>query len=74
MGIKFIGEMSKEELIEELIEAYRTSCAKREMTDLKHEVIQLRMAIVRDNMLKEAGLKATHGPLGMMSIEEDDSP
>lgn len=72
LGIKIIGEMSKEELIDELVAAQRKSWEGREMTDLKREVIHLRMTIIQESMIKEAGLKAEHGMLGMQIVEDDD--
>lgn len=71
-GIAFIGEMSKEELISELTDAWRKHLESREMTDLKREVIQLRLAHVRQAMIAEAGLKEGPGFLGFPTITEDN--
>lgn len=67
MGIEFIGEMSREDIITELLEAQRVTLEQRSLTGLKAELIQLRLAILRHKWMGEAGLKE-----GLMGIAEED--
>ena len=71
-GFKIIGEMSTEELMEELIAAWRVELSKMDSVVIKRQVIALRMSKIRERMIREAGLKETPGFLGFPTITEDD--
>lgn len=69
---KLIREMSKEELIAELIDTTREHLEKHDISDLKAQVINGRMASVHERMLREAGLKQERGFMGFPRMVEDE--
>ncbi len=72
-GLKIIREMSKEEIIDELMEAQRVAMIKRELGDLKAELISYRLAVVRKRMIEEAGMEEHQGAWGShLSDKKDD--
>jgi hypothetical protein len=71
-GLSLIREMSKEDIIEELIEAQRTHMNTREMSDLKAELIQFRLAVIRKRMIAEAGMTEHPGFLGTHLQDKDE--
>jgi hypothetical protein len=72
VGIEFIGEMTKEDIVKELMAAQQTHMETHSLSHLKAELIQLRLAIIRQRMIKEAGLKEEPGYLGFSRLTEDD--
>jgi len=67
-GIKPIAEMTKDELIEEIIEVNRVELLKMELPPLKANVTQLRLTDYKQRLLKDAGLRETG--LGIIAIED----
>lgn len=56
LGFKVIGEMAKEELIEEILATQRIILDSMTMTDLKQHVVQGRVAAVTKRLYEEAGI------------------
>lgn len=71
-GIRLIGEMSKDDIIEELISQWRKDLTEKDMMELKKMVIAVRMHHIQDRMIKEAGLKQTPGFLGFPTLTEEN--
>lgn len=69
---KLIKDMSKEELIDEIVAEWKKNLEEENITGLKARVISMRLDHVKDRMLKEAGLKG-HNTFGGIHVEEDDS-
>lgn len=73
---KSIKDMTKEELVEEIVIDWRSKLMKEDTIELKKNVITLRTAALQNRLLKEAGLKLehTHNLLGTQHrlVEEDD--
>lgn len=70
IGIKPIKEMTREELIYEIIEVNRIGLEGQSMGQLKAGVAQLRLSDYKERLLKEAGIK--EGPIGMLVIDEEE--
>lgn len=64
VGMKVIGEMSKEDLIDELIIGYRERMAEQSVKELKNNVISMRMDGIRNRLYNEAGFKPAQTILG----------
>lgn len=71
-GIKFIKEMSREELIEEVIYNQRAQLAEMKVVELRHVVADFRVKEATKRIHAEAGLKSTPGILGMNFVSEDE--
>lgn len=72
MGFKLIGEMTKEELVAEVVEEWRRDVNSKEITELKELVVRIRMAHIQQRMLKEAGLSIRTGILGIPHVTEEN--
>lgn len=74
-GIKFIKEMSKEELIEEVVTNQRAQLDEMKINQLRHLVADFRIQEATKRIHIEAGLKVTPGIFGGMvtSDEEEDN-
>lgn len=66
LGFSLIGEMSKKDLIEEIVIAQRKVLADRDVADLRAFVVQLRTTAVRERLMAEAGINPHSGywPIG----------
>lgn len=71
-GISLIGEMSKEDLIEELTAQWRSDLSTKDMKELKQMVIMVRIQNIKERMIKEAGLKLSSGVFGFPTLTEED--
>lgn len=68
-GFKLIREMSREELIDEILMGNRMTLEGADDETLKTHVVNLRLTIYRRNILKEAGL--TEGPFGITAPADE---
>lgn len=71
IGFSIIGEMSKEQLIDEIVEHQRKAMRLLEIEQLKAHVIDFRMAETRKRLEEEAGIRVHHGILGTHVCTED---
>lgn len=71
-GIRLIGEMSKDDIIEELTTAWRKDLSKKDITELKQMIIAVRIQRIQDRMIEEAGLVKHTGFLGTHFHEKDE--
>jgi hypothetical protein len=71
-GIKFIKEMSREELIEEIAQNQRAQLEETELSSLRHIVADFRIKEATKRIHLEAGIKALPGFLGGTVVDEDD--
>lgn len=69
-GFKLIKEMTRDELIEEIMLANRRNLESATDVELITYVANNRMAAYRKKILDEAGL--TEGPFGTTSVAETD--
>lgn len=74
IGMKIIGEMTKDEMIEELLAGQRILYDEQSLEALKHYVIQSRMVFTQRNLTEEAKLEcqSPKGFFGMFGSEEDE--
>lgn len=72
MGINIIGEMSKEDLIHEILAYHRAKLLDTEVTELKVTVINLRMEDYRKALVTEAGLKLSNDNFMGSRIVDDE--
>lgn len=72
IGFKVIGEMSRDDLIEELLAHQRESAIKQTTDDLKKLIISMRMHDVHRRLITEArlGIDTLWGVLNDGSDEE----
>lgn len=71
-GIKFIKEMSREELVEEIITNQRAQLDEMDVNMLRHHVADFRIKEATKRIHLEAGLKVVPGILGGMVVDDDD--
>lgn len=57
VGFNLIKDMTKEELIEEIIHHHQREYAKHEVHDLRHAVIQIRLINFKERLTNEADLQ-----------------
>lgn len=69
IGINTIKEMTREELIEELLVGQRVRMAEEDVNQLRALVVNYRLDAIRRNLVEDAGL--TMGPMGFLT--KDDS-
>lgn len=72
IGFKIIREMTKEELIEEILIAQREHLEKQEINDLKQAVITVRTHQTQHRLMEEADLEQPRGFLGMLGMGGND--
>lgn len=73
IGLKIIKEMSREELIEEIIAVNRAKLEQEDMVTLKSCVANNRIASYRDSLMREAGLRETGTFLGNSVVTDDEN-
>jgi len=73
IGFKIISEMSKEDLIEEILAAQRVKLDEMSDKHLKVTVINLRVEATRDALVKEAGVTIHDGPFGPSIVDDETS-
>jgi len=71
IGFKIINEMSKEDMIEEILAAQRVKLEAMTETNLKVTIINLRVEATRDALVKEAGVSIVDGPFGTTLISDE---
>jgi hypothetical protein len=71
IGFKIIKEMTREELIGEILDNQRAAAEELDLSTLRHHVADFRIAEMTKRIHKEAGLKQVPGPFGMGVISED---
>ena len=72
VGFKIIKEMTKNELIEEIIENQRVQCQEMELKQLRHVVADFRIKEATKRIHAEAGFITKPGILGGLYAEEED--
>jgi hypothetical protein len=72
IGFKIIKEMTREELIQEVVDNQRAVAEELPDSRLRHIVADFRIAEATKRIHAEAGLRQVQGPLGMMVTSEDD--
>ena len=66
-GFKIIGEMSKEELIDEILSINRSLLSSAELDNLRLAVIRYRLEEVQVRLVAESGIDmAPRGPQGLL--------
>lgn len=73
IGIKVIKEMTREELIEEIITNQRAQAEAMDMKFLRANVVQFRIAEATKRIQAESGLKLESGLFGTTVSEADDA-
>lgn len=73
IGIKPIGEMTKEELIDEIIDVNRVNLNKQNMDELRMGVVNLRLADYKNRLIAGIGFKTIWSPLGDMYEKDDEN-
>jgi hypothetical protein len=71
IGFNFIKEMSKEELIDEIITHQRTIMQESTLENLRANVVDLRVKNYKDRLCNEAGLVG-NGIFGYAVKDEED--
>lgn len=71
-GIKFIKEMTREELIDEILVNQRAQLEEMDLNGLRHHVADFRIREATKRIHTEAGLKHVAGILGGMVVPEDE--
>lgn len=71
MGLKIIREMSKEEIIDELLASQREVMERTELDHLKRHLIQFRVAQVQQRLAEEADLEPGFFS-GLLGTGEDE--
>lgn len=69
-GFAIIGDMSREEMIEEIIAGQRALLVAEEDDTLKRHVINLRLSQFKDRLVKEAQIQPM-GPFGLLGGDSD---
>lgn len=69
-GIKPIGEMTRAELVEEIITNQRAQLDEMKNAKLKHLVADFRIAEATKRIHKEAGLSVANGIFGPVTMED----
>lgn len=72
-GIKIIKEMTREELIEEVIVNQRAQLAEMKTSKLRHLIADFRIQEATKRIHKEAGFKTVPGMLGGLTIQDEDA-
>lgn len=72
IGFKVIKEMSKDELIEEILEGQRQELGNKDTTELKAMVVEFRVMHTREALTKEAGIITERGPMGLLQVKDED--
>lgn len=72
IGFKIIREMTKEEMIEELLQAQREHLEKLGENELKQYIISVRTHQTQHRLMEEADLEQPRGFLGMFGMGDSD--
>lgn len=73
IGFKILNEMSKEELIEEIIDSARSRLEGLSQANLLAQVINLRVEATRNSLVREAGLETQESPFGTVLVDPDEA-
>lgn len=71
-GFQIIGEMTKEELLEEIIAHQRMHLDGMNIDNLRRSVIQIRLEEYQARLFAEAGVSRPQGILGFLNSGDDD--
>lgn len=72
VGFKIIREMTKEEMIAELLQAQREHLERLSENELKQYIISVRTHQVQHRLMEEADLDQPRGILGMFGMGDSD--
>ena len=72
LGFAIIKDMSREDLIDEIIAGHRDKLEKLNTDQLKATVVNCRLDAVRASLIEESGLGKKVDSLGFLSGLEDD--
>ena len=72
IGFKIIREMTKDELIAELLAGQEFLFNEYNIEQLKHYVIQTRTIFTQRNLMEEANLECNQGPRGFLGMYGDN--
>ena len=72
MGLRIINEMTREQLITELLAHQRRVLEKQDNATLKGHVVEFRVSEYRDRAIKEAGIVVDQSMFHTRVIDEDD--
>jgi len=75
LGINLLNEMSKEDLIKEILNDQEERLKLEKKAELYHIVINLRIARYSKRLYEEAGINQVSGPFGLntkFTNKEDD--
>lgn len=72
MGFKIIREMTKEEMVEELLAGQRVAMNKADLDTLKGYVIQARLHQTHERLMEEADIERPQGIFGMLGRSDDE--
>lgn len=72
IGIKPIGEMTKQELIEEIINVNRVNLVASDIDELRMAVVNLRLTDYRKRLIADIGFRTVNGPLGEMVVKDEE--
>ena len=72
IGFKVIKEMTREELIEEVLAVQRAQLNEMTIKNLRHNVADFRVAEMTKRIHAEAGVRILPGILGGTIVDEDD--
>jgi len=73
MGFKVIREMTKEEMIEELLAGQKEMMVTMELDSLKRYIIHYRQSQVTKRLVEEADLQDTPWPSGLLGMGDDNT-
>lgn len=72
IGFKIISEMTREELIAEILDHNRVALEARDIPTLKGMVINNRLEAAKDALIKEAKITTISGPFGTAYITDEE--
>lgn len=61
-SFKIIKEMSKEDMISEIVSDYTSELLKESIDDLRHRIVHLRRSNYTDRLMREAGFNPDDPP------------
>lgn len=73
IGFKLIGEMSREELIEELVSYQRKILLAQDDACLRAYIVNNRLERTKERLMREAGLKEQRTGIFSSYVEDDHS-
>lgn len=71
-GFEFLKEMTKEQLIDEILDDQCSKLKEFDLDSLRANVINLRVETYRKRLIEESGLKVQQGMFGTQYIKDDE--